>query len=125
MPEAGTLYDAATALAHDEATRLAHLYPLPRLQLASGHGARVRDVAGREYLDFVSGIAVNAFGHAPQGLADVVAAQLRTLGQVSNLFAHAPGVALAEALTAASGYPRVFLCNSGTEAIDGALKFAR
>jgi predicted acetylornithine/succinylornithine family transaminase len=131
MPEAGTLAPAThvpaalAPLAIYEASHLAPLYPLPRLELADGRGARVRDVSGHTYLDFVSGIAVNAFGHAPEGLAEAIASQVRTLGQVSNLFAHGPGVALAEALTRATGYDRVFFCNSGTEGIDGALKFAR
>ena len=116
---------AAPGFAGAEAALLAPTYPLPRLQLAEGRGARVRDVTGREYIDFVSGIAVNAFGHAPEGLADAVATQMRTLGHVSNLFTSAPGVALAGALTQASGFPRVFFCNSGTEGIDAALKFAR
>jgi predicted acetylornithine/succinylornithine family transaminase len=116
---------APQALALEEPSLLAPLYPLPRLKLANGQGAYVHDEGGREYLDFVSGIAVNAFGHSPNGLAEVVAAQVATLGQCSNLFAHAPGVELAAALAAATGYPRVFFCNSGTEGIDAALKFAR
>ena len=128
MPDAPALANVvpvAPGFAGAEASLLAPTYPLPRLELVSGRGARVRDVMGREYIDFVSGIAVNAFGHAPGGLADVVAAQMRVLGHVSNIFASAPGVALAEALTQATGYPRVFFCNSGTEGIDAALKFAR
>jgi predicted acetylornithine/succinylornithine family transaminase len=116
---------AATAFADAEKTLLAPNYPLPRLHLASGQGARVRDIMGREYLDFVSGIAVNAFGHAPKGLADALAAQLGTLGHVSNLFANTPGIELAQTLTAATGYDRAFFCNSGTEGIEAALKFAR
>lgn len=100
-------------------------YVFPRLELVSGKGARVTDAAGREYLDFVSGIAVNAFGHAPRGLKRVVAKQLDTLGHVSNLFANGPSTALAQALTAATGYDRVFFGNSGTEGIETALKFAR
>jgi acetylornithine/N-succinyldiaminopimelate aminotransferase len=116
---------AAEALALDEAARLAPLYSLPRLAIASGRGAWVRDANGREYLDFVSGIAVNAFGHAPPGLARAVAKQMRTLGQVSNLFANDPARALAAELLEATGYDRVFFCNSGTEGVDAALKFAR
>jgi predicted acetylornithine/succinylornithine family transaminase len=125
MPEAVTLAAAPAGFSLAEAAHLAPLYPLPRLELLEGSGARVRDVTGRDYVDFVSGIAVNAFGHAPEGLADAVATQLRTLGHCSNLFGHAPGIALAEALTQATGYDRVFFCNSGTEGIEGALKFAR
>ncbi|HET7225008.1 MAG TPA: aspartate aminotransferase family protein [Candidatus Eisenbacteria bacterium] len=120
-----TLVAPAAAPATDEARHLAPLYAMPRLALASGRGARVRDTAGAEYLDFVSGIAVNAFGHCPSGLASAVARQLRTLGQVSNLFTHAPGIALADALAEATGYDQVFFCNSGTEAVDAALKFCR
>jgi len=112
-------------LAHEELELLAPLYRLPRLALASGRGARVTDRAGRTYLDFTCGIAVNAFGHAPRGLSAVVAKQMRTLGHVSNLYAHEPGIALARALTAATGYERVFYCNSGAEGIEAALKFAR
>ena len=113
------------ALAIEELECLARLYPLPRLELASGRGAWVTDVAGREYLGFTSGIAVNALGHAPPGLARRVAAQMRRLGHVSNLFANRPALELAQSLTAATGYPRAFFCNSGTEAIEAALKFAR
>lgn len=115
----------APALAHDEVGLLAPLYPLPRLELTEGHGAWVRDAGGREYVDFTSGIAVNAFGHAPKGLAEVLSAQLARLGHCSNLFAHEPGLALARELCEATGYARVFFCNSGTEGLDAALKFAR
>jgi len=115
----------APALAHEEVSLFAPLYPLPRLELTEGQGARVRDAGGREYLDFTSGIAVNAFGHAPRGLAEAISSQLARLGHCSNLFAHQPGLALARELTEATGYDRVFFCNSGTEGNDTALKFAR
>lgn len=108
-----------------DAELFAPLYPMPRLELVSGKGARVTDVTGREYLDMVSGIAVNAFGHAPDGLAEAIAKQARTLVHVSNLYTHTPGLELADALTRATGYDRAFLCNSGTEGMDAALKFAR
>src|SRR5436190_427221 len=106
------------ALAIAEPELMAPTYPMPRLELVSGRGARVVDAAGRTYLDFVSGIAVNAFGHAPPGLARVVAQQMRTLGHCSNLFANRPAIELARLLTEATGYARVFFCNSGTEAIE-------
>lgn len=112
-------------LATEELELLAPVYPLPRLELVSGRGARVRDAHGREYLDFVSGIAVNALGHAHPGLRRAVAQQMKALGHCSNLFAHRPGIELAEALTRATGYQRVFFCNSGTEGVEAALKFAR
>jgi predicted acetylornithine/succinylornithine family transaminase len=112
-------------LAVAELDCLAPLYPLPRLELKSGHGAWVTDVAGREYLDFTSGIAVNALGHVPPGLARRLTAQMRRLGHVSNLFANRPALELAQALCAATGYARAFFCNSGTEGIEAAIKFAR
>jgi predicted acetylornithine/succinylornithine family transaminase len=113
------------AVAHDEVGLLAPLYPLPRIELVEGQGARVRDAGGREYVDFTSGIAVNAFGHAPRGLAETVAAQMARLGHCSNLFANTPALALAKELVDATGYDRVFFCNSGTEGLDAALKFGR
>jgi len=113
------------AVAHDEVGLLAPLYPLPRIELVEGQGARVRDAGGKEYVDFTSGIAVNAFGHAPRGLAETVAAQLARLGHCSNLFANTPALSLAKELVDATGYDRVFFCNSGTEGLDAALKFGR
>lgn len=113
------------ALAHDEVGLFAPLYPLPRLELVEGEGSWVRDAAGMRYLDFTCGIAVNAFGHAPRGLAETVAAQLTRLGHTSNLFANEPALALARELTEATGYSHVFFCNSGTEGNEAALKFAR
>ncbi len=125
MADPTAIVPDAPAFADDEVGLLAPLYPLPRLELVEGHGAWVRDAGGRKYLDFTSGIAVNAFGHSPRGLAETVAAQLARLGHCSNLFANEPALALARELTAATGYPRVFFCNSGTEGLDAALKFTR
>uniref|UniRef100_A0A832IAP2 Acetylornithine/succinylornithine family transaminase n=1 Tax=Eiseniibacteriota bacterium TaxID=2212470 RepID=A0A832IAP2_UNCEI len=115
----------AEALAVRELDAFAPTYPLPRLELVAGRGARVTAADGREYLDFVSGIAVNALGHGHAGLARAVAKQMRTLGHVSNLYATPAGAAFARALLDATGYDRVFLCNSGAEAVEAALKFAR
>ena len=113
------------AVAEDEVGLIAPTYPLPRLELARGRGARVWDKDGVERLDFVSGIAVNAFGHAPKGLVRAIAHQARELGHVSNLYANRPAIELAKALTRATGYERVFFANSGTEGIEAALKFCR
>ena len=124
-PASNAASDPGAAFATAEVGLLAPVYPLPRLELVSGKGARVQDRSGREYLDFVSGIAVNAFGHAPPGLASAVAKQMRQLGHCSNLFANGPAITLAQALCKATGYERVFFCNSGTEGIETALKFAR
>jgi len=124
-PTAASTAPAEGTFAAEEPGLFAPVYPLPRLELRAGRGARVVDAAGREYLDFTSGIAVNGLGHAPPGLARVVSKQLRQLVHCSNLFANRPAIELARALCDATGYERVFFCNSGTEGIEAALKFAR
>jgi predicted acetylornithine/succinylornithine family transaminase len=113
------------AMAAEEVGLFAPVYPFPRLEIASGRGTKVVDTTGREYLDFASGIAVNALGHAHPGLARVVARQMKQLVHVSNLFANRPAIELAQALREKTGYERVFFCNSGAEAIEAALKFTR
>jgi predicted acetylornithine/succinylornithine family transaminase len=95
------------------------------LALARGQGTRVWDAEGREYLDFVAGIATCAFGHAPAFAAEVLARQAGTLWHVSNLYWNEPLVRLAELLTRASGLDKAFFCNSGAEANEAAIKMAR
>jgi predicted acetylornithine/succinylornithine family transaminase len=85
----------------------------------------VYDAEGREYLDLLSGIGVAALGHAHPGLAHALADQAQTLLHTSNLFFHPLQGQLAERLAALSGLPRAFFCNSGTEAVEACLKFAR
>ena len=99
----------------------------PALALTRGKGARVWDVDGKEYVDLLGGIAVNALGHAHPALVEAVTTQLSTLGHVSNFFATEPQVALAERLLALLGWAdgRVFFSNSGTEANEAALKLTR
>jgi acetylornithine aminotransferase len=99
--------------------------PAPHAVLARGEGARVWDVDGTEYLDFLAGIAVNALGHAHPVFVDAVSRQAARLAHVSNYFATEPQLELADRLTRLSGGDRVFLCNSGTEAIEAAVKLAR
>ncbi len=99
--------------------------PTPMAVLARGEGARVWDVDGNEYLDFLAGIAVNALGHAHPAFVDAVATQAATLAHVSNYFATEPQVELAERLTRLTGGDRVFFANSGAEAIEAAIKLAR
>jgi acetylornithine/N-succinyldiaminopimelate aminotransferase len=108
-----------------EADVFAGVYPFPRLELAHGRGSRVASRDGREYLDFVSGIAVNALGHADAGLRHAVSRQMERLVHVSNLYGNRPAAELASRLIALTGYDKVFLCNSGAEANEAALKFAR
>ncbi len=90
-----------------------------------GRGPRLWDVDGREYLDFISGIGVTSLGHAHPGLASVIAEQASTLLHTSNLYYHPFQAAAAGRLAALSGLTRTFFCNSGTEANEACLKFAR
>ncbi|MFJ8200511.1 acetylornithine transaminase [Streptomyces sp. NPDC096152] len=101
-------------------------YGTPRLPLVRGEGAKLWDADGKEYTDFVGGIAVNALGHAHPAVVDAVSRQIASLGHVSNLFVAEPPVALAERLLQLFGRDgRVFFCNSGAEANEGAFKIGR
>jgi acetylornithine/N-succinyldiaminopimelate aminotransferase len=101
-------------------------YGTPPLALVSGSGAVLVDEAGREYVDLLSGIAVNALGHAHPAVVAAVSRQIGTLGHVSNLYVAEPPVALAEVLLALAGRPgRVFFANSGAEANEAAFKLSR
>ncbi|MEU4110700.1 acetylornithine transaminase [Streptomyces sp. NPDC048208] len=101
-------------------------YGTPRLPLVRGAGTEVWDADGNRYLDFVGGIAVNALGHAHPAVVRAVSEQIGTLGHVSNLFVAEPPVALAERLLRLFGRDgKVFFCNSGAEANEGALKIGR
>ena len=101
-------------------------YGTPPLALVRGSGAVVTDEAGREYVDLLGGIAVNALGHAHPAVVAAVSQQIATLGHVSNLYVAEPPVALAELLLALAGRPgRVLLCNSGAEANEAAFKLSR
>lgn len=105
---------------------LMNTFGTPRLQLARGEGARVWDVDGKEYVDLLGGIAVNALGQAHPRVVEAVTTQLQTLGHVSNFFATEPQVTLAERLLQLLPAPgRVFLSSSGTEANEAALKLTR
>ena len=93
--------------------------------IARGQGTRVWDVEDKEYLDFTSGWAVNNVGHANSVVADAIAVQARTLLQTSNQFYTIPQLQLAEILVENSALDKVFFCNSGAEANEGAMKLAR
>src|SRR5688500_3252533 len=90
-----------------------------------GEGTRIWDVDGNEYLDFVGGVAVNILGHAHPVVAKAVAEQAATLIHTSNLFYTKPMIQLAKLLVENSCLDRVFFCNSGTEAVEAAIKLAR
>jgi predicted acetylornithine/succinylornithine family transaminase len=91
----------------------------------SGKGARLTDAGGREYWDLLGGIAVNVLGHQHPRLVKVLRDESRSLLHVSNLYYHPAQGLLAEQLVRGSGLLRAFFCNSGTEANEAALKFAR
>jgi acetylornithine/N-succinyldiaminopimelate aminotransferase len=93
--------------------------------LVKGKGVRVWDDKGKEYLDFVNGLAVNCLGHCHPVVAEAVAGQARTLVQTSNWYYTVPQIQLAQLLVENSCMDKVFICNSGLEANEGAVKLAR
>jgi acetylornithine/N-succinyldiaminopimelate aminotransferase len=100
-------------------------YRRPPVVFTHGRGCRLFDSTGREYLDFLGGIAVNALGHAHPRLVRVIRREAGRAIHLSNLFQNPYQAPLAHKLVEWSGLDRVFFTNSGTEAIDGALKLAR
>jgi acetylornithine/N-succinyldiaminopimelate aminotransferase len=108
-----------------EARYLMNTYRRPAVVFTHGRGCRLYDSAGREYLDFLGGIAVNALGHAHPRLVRVIRREAGRAVHLSNLFQNPYQAPLARKLVEWSGLDRVFFTNSGTEAIDGALKLAR
>jgi len=108
-----------------EARHVLQTYRRQPVTFVRGQGVRLYDAEGREYIDLLSGIGVAALGHAHTGLARAVSDQAQTLIHTSNLFFHPLQGQLAERLANLSGLPRAFFCNSGTEAVEACLKFAR
>ncbi|THV28487.1 acetylornithine transaminase [Glycomyces paridis] len=100
-------------------------YGLPPVAIREGSGSTVTDVDGNAYLDMIGGIAVSSLGHSHPALVEAVSGQAARLAHTSNLFLHEKEVELAEKLLDLWGNPgKVFLCNSGTEANEAALKLA-
>lgn len=93
--------------------------------LEKGEGMYVYDENGKKYLDFVAGIAVNSLGHNHKKLTEALYNQAKNLIHVSNLYWTKPQISLAEKIVKASCFSKVFFCNSGAEAIEGALKLSR
>jgi acetylornithine/N-succinyldiaminopimelate aminotransferase len=116
--------DAGSAL-RDAKQYLLPTYKRPPIVFTHGRGAVVFDATGKQYLDFLGGIAVNALGHAHPRIVRVVRREAARAIHLSNLFHNSYQGPLARKLAQWSGLDRVFLANSGTEAIDGALKLAR
>ena len=100
-------------------------YKRPAVVMTHGRGAYVFDSAGKKYLDFLGGIAVNALGHAHPRIVKVIRREAGRAIHLSNLYHNAYQGPLAGKLSGWSGMDRVFFSNSGTEAIDGAMKLAR
>jgi acetylornithine/N-succinyldiaminopimelate aminotransferase len=117
-----TVMDDVQAL---EAKHVLQTYRRQPVTFVRGEGVRLYDAEGREYFDLLSGIGVASLGHAHPGLARAIAEQAQTLLHTSNLFFHPLQGRLAERLAELSGLPRAFFCNSGTEAVEACLKFAR
>jgi acetylornithine aminotransferase len=102
-------------------------YGSPEISLVKGVGAQVWDSDGKEYLDFLGGIATNILGHAHPVLISAVTKQVNELGHVSNLYSHPRAIELAEKLKELTGstQAKAFFCNSGAEANEAALKLSR
>jgi acetylornithine/N-succinyldiaminopimelate aminotransferase len=104
---------------------IANTYNRYPIVITKGEGCWVWDMNGRRYLDFLAGIAVCNLGHARHDIADAIAAQAKKLMHISNLFHMEPQIKAAEFLVEHSFGEKVFFCNSGAEANEGAIKLAR
>ena len=109
----------------DDARYIVNTYARQPFEFTSGSGSLLYSSTGARYIDFYSGIAVNALGHSHPAWVTAVQSQAAQLCHVSNLYYSQPQVSLAKALVTSSTFDRVFFCNSGTEANEAALKFAR
>lgn len=116
-----------TTLQERETAALLPTYRRQPVEFVAGEGPWLVDADGRRYLDFLSGLSVTSLGHAHPAVADALAAQARTLVHVSNLYYTRPQVELAERLAGLLGWDdgRAFLCNSGAEANEAAIKLSR
>ena len=112
-------------LKQEAARYLMQTYTRQPLSIVRGSGTRVYDLEGREYLDFVGGIAVNILGHGHPDLVRAIQNQAAQLIHTSNLYYTEPQVKLAQTLVAHSFADKVFFCNSGAEANEAAIKLAR
>ena len=108
-----------------EADYVLHTYNRPEIVFTHGEGMHLFDTDGNKYLDFTSGIAVTALGHSDPDWVTAVSQQATQLTHISNLFHSAPQAQLAQRLVENSFADKVFFCNSGAEANEAALKFAR
>jgi acetylornithine/N-succinyldiaminopimelate aminotransferase len=114
-----------TAIVEKEARYILGTYKRAPFVLVRGEGMTVYDSEGRSYLDFTSGIAVTSLGHSDPEVVTAIQEQAGQLSHVCNLYHTAPHVELAEMLCTLSFADKVFFCNSGAEAMEAAIKFAR
>ena len=122
MGDSRSNLDAVRAL---DGRHVVQTYKRAPVVFARGEGVYLFSDDGTRYLDLISGVGVASLGHANQALAAALADQARTLVHTSNLYYHALQGQVASRLASLSGLPRTFFCNSGTEAMEGGLKFAR
>ena len=128
MSTVSPVHEETSALSRAQALENEYLlqnYARYPLLLDHGKGCYVFDASGKRYLDFITGIGVNALGHSHPRVVKVIREQAARMLHCSNLYFHAYQGPLAERLAKASGLQRTFFCNSGTEAMEGALKMAR
>ena len=104
---------------------LMNTYTRQPISIVRGRGSKVYDLEGREYIDFVAGIAVNLLGHGHPDLVLAIQKQVQHLIHTSNLYYTEPQVRLAQTLVEHSFAQKVFFCNSGAEANEAAIKLAR
>ncbi|ONI71949.1 acetylornithine aminotransferase [Kribbella sp. ALI-6-A] len=127
LSELSTTSSTGAALTERYTHSLMNTFGPPKKVLVRGEGAYLWDADGKKYLDLLGGLAVNSLGHAHPFVVSAVTSQLTTLGHVSNFFASAPQIALAEKLLSLIDAPggKVFFTNSGTEANEAAFKITR
>jgi acetylornithine/N-succinyldiaminopimelate aminotransferase len=116
---------ALAALQQLEREAVMGTYARNPVEFVRGEGTRLWDDEGNEYLDFLSGISVTQLGHCPPAVVEAVREQAGRLMHVGNLFYTEPAMRLAKRLSDGSLGGKVFLCNSGAEAIECAIKLAR
>lgn len=120
---------SSVSLLQQDAQLVVSTYAKADLEIVQGNGSWVTTAQGERYLDFVSGIAVNAFGHGHPHIKAAIHSQLESFSHLSNLYPNSPQLQLAQRMLAATGMAeqdgKAFFCNSGTEANEAAIKFAR
>lgn len=112
-------------LLQKDASLIAPLYGKPDVDFVEGKGSFLFDAEGNRYLDFVAGIAVNSLGHRNEGVLRAIREQSERFIHLSNLYPNFPQICLAEKLLSLTKFDKAFFCNSGTEANEGCIKFAR